>query len=285
MAAGKGSKHMQQLRAARAVKMAKLKKKKEAREEEFSAENLPAYLLERFGDESEEGIWFEGQQLEESSNSEDSEEEEFELTDNEEEGRVPASVLDQLLVNGRDRHVFDSTQFLYQRGPEPSLRTLQRRVRKQHDEQAAAMSTHSITKYFSSVAPLPTTPPLSKAEQRHLDLCKALKDLNRKINSKTHGLNEQNLSRHRLVLAFLHVQIKKRDDRNRKEMAFEVAKCCGRGQYMARKIICWERDWMDHRKIPEGNQGCYVKSSSWFNDEGVEAAVREYISSHKADRK
>jgi len=77
---------MQQLRAARAVKMAKLKKKKEAREEEFSAENLPAYLLERFGDESEEGIWFEGQQLEESSNSEDSEEEEFELTDNEEEG-------------------------------------------------------------------------------------------------------------------------------------------------------------------------------------------------------
>jgi hypothetical protein len=41
--------------------MAKLKKKKRRREEEFSAENLPAYLLERFGDKSEEGTWFEGQ--------------------------------------------------------------------------------------------------------------------------------------------------------------------------------------------------------------------------------
>jgi hypothetical protein len=55
MAAGKGSKHMQQLRAARAVKMANIKKRKEAREGEFSAENLPAYLLERFGEENEEG--------------------------------------------------------------------------------------------------------------------------------------------------------------------------------------------------------------------------------------
>jgi hypothetical protein len=42
---------------------------------------------------------------------------------------------------------------------------------------------------------------------------------------------------------------------------------------------------MDHRRIPEGNQGCFVKSSSWFNDEGVEAAVREYIASHRMDRK
>jgi hypothetical protein len=63
MAAGKGSKHMQQLCTARAVKKkkAKLKKTKRRREEEFSAENLPAYLLERFGDKSEEGTWFEGQ--------------------------------------------------------------------------------------------------------------------------------------------------------------------------------------------------------------------------------
>jgi hypothetical protein len=75
MAAGKGSKHMQQLRAARAVKMANIKKRKEAREGKFKVENLPAYLLERIGDENEEGTWFEGQQLEETSNSENSEEE------------------------------------------------------------------------------------------------------------------------------------------------------------------------------------------------------------------
>jgi hypothetical protein len=87
------------------------------------------------------------------------------------------------------------------------------------------------------------------------------------------------------VLAFLHLQINKRDDRTRKEMAFEVAKCCGRGQYMARKIINWEREWMDHRNISVRNQGCFVKSSSWFDDEGVEVAVREYIASYRVDRK
>jgi hypothetical protein len=200
MVSGKGSKHMQQLRAARAVKMANIKKKKQACEEEFSAEKLPAYLLERFGDESEEGAWFEGQLPEETSSSEDSEEEEFELTDNEEEGTVPESVLDQLLVNGRDSRAFDSTQFVYQRGPEPSIRTLQRRAQKQRDEEVAATSTHSIKKFFPPIVPLPTTPQLSKAEQHHHDLCKALADLNRKIKSKTHGLNEQNLSRHRAVL-------------------------------------------------------------------------------------
>jgi hypothetical protein len=73
------------------------------------------------------------------------------LTDNEGEGKVPENVLDQLLVNGRDSRAFDSTQFLYQRGPEPSLRTLQRRVQKQRAEEAAATSTHSIKKFFPPV--------------------------------------------------------------------------------------------------------------------------------------
>jgi hypothetical protein len=78
---------MQAMRTARAVRRANIEKKKEEREEIFSAENLPGYLLARFGDESEEGAWFEGQLSEETSNSEDSEEEEFELTDNEEPER------------------------------------------------------------------------------------------------------------------------------------------------------------------------------------------------------
>jgi hypothetical protein len=282
MAPGKGNRRIQQLRAARAVRIANIKKKKEESEEEFSVESLPACLLARFGDESEEGAWFEGQ-LSEEAYSEDSEEEEYELTDNEEQERVPESVFDQLLVNGRDEGAFDGTRFLYQRGPEPSLITIRRRARKQRDDEAAAIGTHAITRFFPPA--VPTTPQLPKAEQHHLELCKALADLNRKIHSKTHGLNEQTLSRHRSVLAFLHLQIKRRDDTGRKEMAYEVAKCCGRGQYMARKIIHWEREWMDHRRIPEGNQGCFVKSSSWFNDEGVEAAVREYIASHRMDRK
>ena len=273
---------MQQLRAARAVRIANIKKKKDESEEEFSAESLPADLLARFGDESEEGAWFEGQLSEETS-SEESEEEEFELTDNEEQERVPESIFDQLLANGRDERAFNDTRFPYQRGPEPSLRTVRRRAQKQRGKEAAATATHSITRFFP--AAVPTTPQLPKAEQNHIELCKARADLNRKIQSKTHRLNEQTLLRHRSVLAFLHLQINRRDDRSRKEMAYEVAKCCGRGQYMARKIIHWEREWIHHRRISEGNKGCFVKSSSWFNDEGVEAAVREYIASHRADRK
>jgi hypothetical protein len=62
-----------------------MKQKKKAREEDFSAENLPANLLERFGDEIEEGTWFKGQLPEETSYSEDSEEEEFEADSEEEE--------------------------------------------------------------------------------------------------------------------------------------------------------------------------------------------------------
>jgi hypothetical protein len=251
---------MQAIRAARAVRRANIEKKKEEREEKFSAENLPGYLLARFGDESEEGAWFEGQLSEGASGSEDSEEEEFELTDNEEPEKISESVFDQLLANGRDESAFNSTQFLYQRGPEPSVRTVRRIAQKQRADEVAARGTHSIKRFFPSVAPLPTAPPLPKAEQRHHELSKALADLKRKINSKTHGLNEQTLSRHRSVLVFLHLQANKRDDRTRKEMAFEVAKCCGRGQYMARKIINWEREWMDHRNISVGNQGCFVES-------------------------
>jgi hypothetical protein len=81
MAPGKGNRRIQLLRAARAVRIANIKKKKEESEEEFSVESLPTCLLARFGDESEEGAWFEGQ-LSEEAYSEDSEEEEYELTDN-----------------------------------------------------------------------------------------------------------------------------------------------------------------------------------------------------------
>ena len=36
---------------------------------------------------------------------------------------------------------------------------------------------------------------------------------------------------------------------------------------------------MTKRCIEGKKQGCYTKSHSWFNDEAVQLAVREYISS------
>lgn len=38
---------------------------------------------------------------------------------------------------------------------------------------------------------------------------------------------------------------------------------------------------MTTRCIEEGKQGCHTKSRSWFNDEGVQLAVREFISSSR----
>jgi hypothetical protein len=38
----------------------------------------------------------------------------------------------------------------------------------------------------------------------------------------------------------------------------------------------WERTWIQERTISEGKQGCFAKTFSWFNDEGVQLAVREW---------
>lgn len=35
---------------------------------------------------------------------------------------------------------------------------------------------------------------------------------------------------------------------------------------------------MTDQTIEEGKQGCHIKSQSWFNDKGVQLAVREFIS-------
>lgn len=79
-------------------------------------------------------------------------------------------------------------------------------------------------------------------------------------------------------MSFLTVQIRK-PDHTRKETARQVAECYGRGSYVSEKIVTWERQWIRTRGIEEGKQGCHTKYQSWFNDEGVQLAVRECISS------
>ena len=60
-------------------------------------------------------------------------------------------------------------------------------------------------------------------------------------------------------------------------MALYVARPRGRGSYFARKIIARERSWLRSRDIEEGRKGCYSKTKSWLNDEGVQLAVREWL--------
>lgn len=56
-----------------------------------------------------------------------------------------------------------------------------------------------------------------------------------------------------------------------------VVICVSIGIYFARKIVSWEICWREKGDIPEGRQGCFAKTWSWFNDEGVEVAIREWI--------
>ena len=69
----------------------------------------------------------------------------------------------------------------------------------------------------------------------------------------------------------------RREGEAREQMALYVARSHDRGLHFARKIIAWERSWLRSRDIEEGRKGCYSKSKSWLNDEGVQLAVREWL--------
>jgi hypothetical protein len=77
--------------------------------------------------------------------------------------------------------------------------------------------------------------------------------------------------RHRMVNGFLHRQ--KNKDRNRREMAMEVAKAFGRSMHTARKIAKWEKEWMLHRRLPESKAGA---CQSLLDDEGVLCAIQDF---------
>ena len=64
----------------------------------------------------------------------------------------------------------------------------------------------------------------------------------------------------------------------RESMSSLVARTYEKGLYFERKLITWEREWIEKGVIAEGNRGCAAKTRSWFNDEGVQLAVREWIS-------
>jgi hypothetical protein len=113
------------------------------------------------------------------------------------------------------------------------------------------------------------------------ELLNAITDLEKKLQSKRIGLTGQNETRHRAVLQFLRLQKYCQKGETRATMALNVARCFDRGRWFAEKLIGWEIKWKQTRTIPEGRQGCFQKTKSWFNDEGVELAVREYCAQAK----
>ena len=103
-------------------------------------------------------------------------------------------------------------------------------------------------------------------------------DLEKKLRSKNISLTGQNSTRHQAVLRFLYYQRMRQHKETRESMALRVASCFNRGKWFAEKLISWEISWRKDRTIPKGKQGCFQKVKSWLRDEGVELAVREYLS-------
>jgi len=187
----------------------------------------------------------------------------------------------------QDPFAFEKTEHLkYVRGPELSERSQQRSSKRKRELAAAAKGIRSLTGmgFSASRPPLESTQPtLSAAEalrKRQLD---AIKVLEKKLQAgiRKVALVGQNLARHQAVLGFLKMQLSRQDGETREQMALSVARSHGRGLYFARKIVAWERTWLQSRMIEEGRKGCYTKSRSWLNDEGVQLAVREWLSGAK----
>ena len=70
-----------------------------------------------------------------------------------------------------------------------------------------------------------------------------------------------NLTRHLGVQAFFCYQETKEGEA-RKSMALSVARCFRKSVYFARKVVAWEGQWIEHRKIEIGERGYFAKTRS-----------------------
>lgn len=212
-------------------------------------------------------------------------EDDCEITDCEEEPvEIDSCAFKILMAGSRKYNPIDQT-FKYQRGSEISLRSHQRKVKQNSENYKAAMGVPTLENYFGPKEELVL--PLSTESKCHLEQSAAIQLLEKTIRSKKFNIsmNGQTLMRHQTVLVFLRIQQRKQEGDSRESMAAMTSRCFGRGVYFARRIVTWEIEWLREKQIPEGKRGCFTKSQSWFRDEGVQQAVRNWLASHSGDDK
>lgn len=226
----------------------------------------------------------------------ETDEEEYEFTDNEDEADVePArNAFDKMMLAVQQKDPLateNRTVGLYQRASKFSDRHARRLRAEAKELQQEAKSCRSLSDYGFTKAP-PETPatPLSKRaalrqrqEKENNDLHLAIEAMEKKLKSKKEApcMQGQTRIRHEAVLQFMRLSFAKGSTDTNLDMALTVAKCYGKGSYFARKILQWKHTWILERKIEEGRQGCFSKTASWFNDEGVHLAIREHLAGTK----
>jgi hypothetical protein len=195
----------------------------------------------------------------------------------------------------RETSFGSKTNLKYLRGPAPTKRH-ERRLRQQRREREKTMENcKTLVQLFQNAAGMaagegnnaeirqeaetqgPTTPAITTEECLE-NLEASISDLEKALRSKTVNLTGQNMTRHQAVLRLLYYQKTRKHEETRKDMALKVARCFNRGKWFAERLVSWENSWRKSRTIPKGKQGCFQKVKSWLTDEGVELAVREYLS-------
>ena len=160
MAPGIGNKRMQHLRALRVAR----KLKREALAKGGGENYLPKEQLARVDVTEEEPEKASGSD----SDSEGSEDSKTADSGEQEPVQANTSAFDTLIASSKKHGAFDSTTFEYQRGPEPSKKTL---FRKPRELRKAAENTPTLHTFFSTVSGQPATPAsptLSTDERKQL---------------------------------------------------------------------------------------------------------------------
>ena len=120
---------------------------------------------------------------------------------------------------------------------------------------------------------------------------RALKDLEVLLNLKREQIKKYGhmldhggdlYRRHCMVRNFMYLQNERRKSgriQSRQEMAEVVAITFNCRKHTGRKIITWEKQWIDNGKIPESKAGKHKGRLSWLEDEGILCGVRDFAKS------
>lgn len=222
------------------------------------------------------------------------EEDECEFTEEEEDAEPGEDVLAHLMATAENLgdSLYDNIKVKYQRGAELSRKQKRRKQKEQRELKLAAVGSRTLDDGFlirstvtdpdvgtsASTSGSTEQDEVSRQELPEvIQRADAMGLLEKKLRSKkTVDMLPQNIIRHQAVL-FFKVQNRRKLGETREEMAQVVARCFGKGLYFAQKVVTWELQWIREGKIEEGRRGCYAKTRSWFNDEGVQLAVREWL--------
>ena len=118
--------------------------------------------------------------------------------------------------------------------------------------------------------------PMSIIGSQQKERQEAIKDLKKNLRSKKTTLGVQNLTHHRPVLALLYKTQARKERTPHEQLSYQLSRSLNKGVYFSRKLVEWEDACIRYRLIPKEKRGCHTNTSSSFNDEGVQMAVREW---------